>query len=75
MRRSAKSNVSSGAATPPPAKVEAAAEQSRFHAAAIDTDGTDIDLRNVDLTVGGQELLVGARVLLEDGIKYGLIGR
>ena len=75
MRRSAKSNAASGTTTPTPAKVEAAAEQSRFHAATIDADGTEIDLHNVDLMVGGQELLVGARVLLEEGVKYGMIGR
>lgn len=75
MTRSSKSATPSGTATPRAVKVEAAAEQSRFHAATIDTDGTEIDLINVDLTVGGRELLVGARVHLEEGVKYGMVGR
>ncbi|WVQ84280.1 hypothetical protein IAT38_006432 [Cryptococcus sp. DSM 104549] len=62
--------------TTPHSHIEARAQQSRFHAATLDsTTSLDIDLIDVDLSAGGRELIAGARVHLQSGIKYGLIGR
>ncbi|ODO05526.1 hypothetical protein I350_04577 [Cryptococcus amylolentus CBS 6273] len=58
------------------AHIEARAQQSRFHAATLNsTSALDIDLQDVDLTVGERELVSGARVHLKSEVKYGLVGR
>lgn len=60
----------------PSSQVEATAKQSRFHTATLDsTSSSEIDLHDVCLAVSGRELLNGARIHLQDGIKYGLTGR
>lgn len=57
-------------------QIEARAQQSRFHSATLDpTASTEIDLLDVDLSVGDRELLTGARIHLQEGVKYGLMGR
>ena len=60
----------------PFAHIEVTAQQSRFHSATLDFSGsTDVDLLDVTIVVGERELLSGARIRLQDGVKYGLIGR
>eukprot|EP00960_Hanusia_phi_P035248 751572-Hanusia_phi.AAC.6 len=51
--------------------IEASAQGSRF---AID-ESLSIDLKDVNISVEGRELLVGAHVLLKPCVHYGLLGR
>lgn len=55
--------------------VTATSQQSRFHAATLDADTTEIDLETVCVAVGGAEVLVDASLKLREGVRYGLIGR
>ncbi|KAG9284858.1 hypothetical protein G9A89_003781 [Geosiphon pyriformis] len=50
-------------------------QQSRFHTETLETLSKEVDLRDVNLTVGTKELLVDARLKLKTGVHYGLIGR
>jgi hypothetical protein len=56
-------------------RIEARAQQSRFHLATIDPASTEIDLYDVDISVGEVELVTGARIHLQEGVKYALKGR
>lgn len=57
-------------------KVEVTAQQSRFHSATIDPTGTtEIDLIDVNISIGDRELLSHQRIHLQDGVKYALLGR
>lgn len=55
--------------------VTAYSQQSRFHSATVTTLSKDVDLRDVNLTIGERELLVDTRLWLKAGTHYGLVGR
>ena len=52
----------------------ATSQQSRFHSETLETCCEDVDLKNVNLLVGDQELLADAALRLFSGVHYGLIG-
>ncbi|KAJ1722735.1 hypothetical protein LPJ53_002872 [Coemansia erecta] len=55
--------------------VQAYSQQSRFHNETVTTLSKDIDLKDVNVTVGDHELLVDARLWLKAGCHYGMVGR
>ncbi|KAJ2456237.1 hypothetical protein EV183_000164 [Coemansia sp. RSA 2336] len=71
---------SSKAATPKsakikPPKVQAFSQQSRFHTETVTTLSNDVDLKDVNVIVDDNELLVDARLWLKAGYHYGMVGR
>ncbi|CAO3567323.1 unnamed protein product [Mortierella alpina] len=57
------------------ALVEAFAQQSRFHEETMQTLSKEVDLQQVNITIGGQPLLQDTRLWFKSGTMYGLIGR
>lgn len=57
-----------------PARIVATSRQTRFNP-LVQGDASEVDLNDVDISVGEREILVDARIRLKNGIKYGLIGR
>ncbi|KAF9963676.1 hypothetical protein BGZ70_007250 [Mortierella alpina] len=57
------------------ALVEAFAQQSRFHEETMETLSKEVDLQQVNITIGGQPLLQDTRLWFKSGTMYGLIGR
>lgn len=55
--------------------IQATSQQSRFHAATLDADTSEVDLAGVTISVGELEVLVDADLTLKEGVRYGLIGR
>ncbi|KAI8893693.1 P-loop containing nucleoside triphosphate hydrolase protein [Globomyces pollinis-pini] len=55
--------------------IEAKTRQSRFYLDTIDTLSNDVDLKTVDILIGGNPVLVDAEFKLFSGVKYGLVGR
>ncbi|KAJ2727042.1 hypothetical protein GGI07_000160 [Coemansia sp. Benny D115] len=55
--------------------VNAYSQQSRFHAETVTTLSKDVDLKDVNVTVGDNELLVDTRLWLKAGCHYGMVGR
>lgn len=60
---------------PPPEGLTATSQQSRFHTAPSASGAQLIDIRDVQLSFGTRDLLMGAHLRLEAGTHYGLIGR
>ncbi|CAG8599200.1 5832_t:CDS:2, partial [Paraglomus occultum] len=60
---------------PTTGEIVAYAQQSRFHTETLETLNKDIDLKDVNITIGIKELLTDARLQLKSGVHYGLIGR
>ncbi|CAG8721939.1 2790_t:CDS:2, partial [Acaulospora morrowiae] len=56
-------------------EIVAYSQQSRFHTETLETLSKEVDLKDVNITVGHQELLVDSRLQLKTGVHYGLIGR
>ncbi|CAG8572216.1 2439_t:CDS:2 [Funneliformis caledonium] len=56
-------------------EIVAYSQQSRFHTETLETLSKEVDLKDVNITVGHKELLVDARLQLKTGVHYGLIGR
>ena len=52
----------------------ATSRQTRFNP-LVQGDASEVDLNDVDISIGEREILVDARIRLKSGIKYGLIGR
>ena len=52
--------------------ITATSQQTRFDPSV--TNASEIDLCDVDITVGEREILTSARVRLKSGTRYGLIG-
>ena len=48
---------------------------NRFHEATIDHSSKEIHLNGVDLTIGGNELLINSQLKIEADSYYGLVGR
>ncbi|KAF9275655.1 hypothetical protein BGZ68_010626 [Mortierella alpina] len=57
------------------ALVEAFSQQSRFHEETIETLSKEVDLKQVNINIGGQPLLQDTRLWFKSGTMYGLIGR
>ncbi|KAF9933032.1 hypothetical protein FBU30_006707 [Linnemannia zychae] len=57
------------------AVVEAYSQQSRFHEETIETLSKEVDLKQVNINIGGQPLLKDTRLWFKSGTMYGLIGR
>ncbi|KAF9203243.1 hypothetical protein BGZ49_006636 [Haplosporangium sp. Z 27] len=57
------------------AVVEAFSQQSRFHEETIETLSKEVDLKQVNITIGGQPLLKDTRLWFKSGTMYGLVGR
>lgn len=58
-----------------PTGVVATSQVSRFAADTWDTLSSDIDLHQVNISVGDRELLVDTDLRLFSGVRYGLVGR
>ncbi|KDQ06596.1 hypothetical protein BOTBODRAFT_246354 [Botryobasidium botryosum FD-172 SS1] len=56
-------------------KIIATSQTSRFHVDTITTLSQEIDLKQVNISVGNLDLLVDAHVRLKTGIRYALVGR
>lgn len=52
--------------------IVATSQQTRFDPASV--NATEIDLRDVSISIGKTEVLQDARILLKSGTRYGLIG-
>ncbi|CAG8447406.1 10997_t:CDS:2 [Ambispora gerdemannii] len=58
-----------------PNEIFAYSQQSRFHTETLETLSKEVDLKDVNITIGNKELLVDSRLQLKTGVNYGLIGR
>ncbi|GBC04818.1 hypothetical protein RclHR1_00590004 [Rhizophagus clarus] len=56
-------------------EIVAYSQQSRFHTETLETLSKEVDLTDVNITVGSKDLLVDAKLQLKTGVHYGLIGR
>ncbi|PKY48786.1 P-loop containing nucleoside triphosphate hydrolase protein [Rhizophagus irregularis] len=56
-------------------EIVAYSQQSRFHTETLETLSKEVDLKDVNITVGNKELLVDAKLQLKTGVHYGLVGR
>ncbi|KAG0182533.1 hypothetical protein DFQ28_001984, partial [Apophysomyces sp. BC1034] len=79
-RRGRRSKKSEGQRTPSQdepeeANIIAISQQSRFHLETLETMNTEIDLRDVQLSVNQVDLLVDAKLKLKAGTRYGLVGQ
>ncbi|KAG0010744.1 hypothetical protein BGZ80_001214 [Entomortierella chlamydospora] len=55
--------------------VEAFSQQSRFHEETIETLSKEVDLKQVNIIIGGQPLLQDTRLWFKSGTMYGFVGR
>lgn len=55
--------------------IVAYSQQSRFHRETFDANSTDIDLKDVNVSVNDRELLVDAHLRLKPGMRYGMVGQ
>lgn len=54
--------------------IHCSSQQTRFHAETLDTS-SEIDLKDVTISIGEHEILEGAHLRLKSGVKYALVGR
>ncbi|KAK4701684.1 hypothetical protein P7C70_g4544, partial [Phenoliferia sp. Uapishka_3] len=57
-----------------PAGIVATSQQSRFHAATLDTS-LEVDVLDCTIAIGERELISGSHLRLKQGVRYGLVGR
>ncbi|KAF8314433.1 P-loop containing nucleoside triphosphate hydrolase protein [Clavulina sp. PMI_390] len=77
------SQTSKKASAPPSVKgagtsgplITATSQQSRFHVDTITTLSKEIDLKQVNISIGDNDLIVDAHLKLKTGIHYSLSGR
>lgn len=55
-------------------RIVATSRQTRFNP-LVQGDASEVDLNDVNISVGEREILVDGRIRLKGGMKYGLIGR
>ncbi|KAI9104731.1 P-loop containing nucleoside triphosphate hydrolase protein [Phlyctochytrium arcticum] len=60
---------------PKKSELVATSQVSRFHKETLETLSNDVDLKDVNITIGDRALLVDAHLKLFKGVHYGLIGR
>ena len=56
-------------------KITATSQQSRFHAGTADANHSDVDLKEVTVSIGSLELVTDSRLKLKEGVRYALVGR
>ncbi|RUS21444.1 hypothetical protein BC937DRAFT_92673 [Endogone sp. FLAS-F59071] len=78
-RREKKPTAAASAAADSPSVSEpelvAISQQSRFHLETVEAFTTEIDLKQVTITIGDRDLLTNAHLRLKAGVKYGLVGK
>ena len=52
----------------------ATSRQTRFNP-LVQGDASEVDLNDVNITIGEREILVDGRIRLKGGVRYGMIGR
>ena len=57
------------------AKIKAYSQQSRFHTDAIEKDTKSLNLKGVCVSIGERDLLNDTDLVIEPGLRYGLLGR
>ncbi|KAJ3094318.1 hypothetical protein HDU97_008246 [Phlyctochytrium planicorne] len=57
------------------AEIVATTQTTRFHVDTLETSSNDIDLKEVNISVGDHVILASANLRLFAGVHYGLIGR
>ncbi|EJD53221.1 P-loop containing nucleoside triphosphate hydrolase protein [Auricularia subglabra TFB-10046 SS5] len=55
--------------------ITATSQTSRFHVDTISTLSSELDLKQVNIAIGNEDLLVDAHVRFKAGVRYGLVGR
>ncbi|KAH7341316.1 P-loop containing nucleoside triphosphate hydrolase protein [Rhizoctonia solani] len=60
---------------PAPGQIVATSQTSRFHVDTLTTLSKEIDLHQVNISIGTRDILVDAHLRLKAGVKYGLVGR
>ncbi|KAG0252219.1 hypothetical protein BG011_007113 [Mortierella polycephala] len=55
--------------------IEAYSQQSRFYEETLETLSKEVDLKQVNITIGDQPLLKDTRLWFKSGTMYGLVGR
>ncbi|ELU37416.1 ABC transporter, putative [Rhizoctonia solani AG-1 IA] len=56
-------------------QIVATSQTSRFHVDTLTTLSREIDLHQVNISVGIRDILIDAHLRLKTGVKYGLVGR
>ncbi|KAG9075929.1 hypothetical protein FS749_012341, partial [Ceratobasidium sp. UAMH 11750] len=56
-------------------KIVATSQTSRFHVDTLTTLSKEIDLRQVNISIGNRDILVDAHLRLKANVRYGLVGR
>jgi ATPase subunit of ABC transporter with duplicated ATPase domains len=69
------SNISGAVQEQDPGVIEATSIQSRFHVDTVETLSNDIDIKKLNITIGGRPVLEDTELRLFSGVKYGLVGR
>ena len=57
-----------------PSGIVATSRQTRFNP-LVQGDASEVDLHDVNISIGEREILVDGRIRMKGGVKYGLIGR
>ena len=55
--------------------IHATSQETRFYVDATDSASLEIDLKDVCVSLAGNELLTNAHLRLKSGVHYGLVGR
>jgi ATPase subunit of ABC transporter with duplicated ATPase domains len=69
------SNITGAVEEQNPDVIEATSIQSRFHVDTVETLSNDIDMKTLNISIGGRPVLEDAELRLFSGVKYGLVGR
>ncbi|KEP47757.1 ATP-binding ABC transporter [Rhizoctonia solani 123E] len=56
-------------------QIVATSQTSRFHVDTLTTLSKEIDLHQVNISIGTRDILVDAHLRLKTGVRYGLVGR
>ncbi|KAL8277263.1 hypothetical protein RQP46_010332 [Phenoliferia psychrophenolica] len=54
--------------------IVATSQQSRFHAATLDSS-LEVDLNDINISIGERDLITSSHLRLKQGVRYGLVGR
>ncbi|KAG8786659.1 hypothetical protein FRC12_016405 [Ceratobasidium sp. 428] len=56
-------------------QIVATSQTSRFHVDTLTTLSKEIDLKQVNISIGNRDILTDAHLRLKTGVRYGLVGR
>ncbi|QRV90137.1 ABC transporter [Ceratobasidium sp. AG-Ba] len=56
-------------------RIVATSQTSRFHVDTLTTLSKEIDLQQVNISIGNRDILVDAHLRLKSNVRYGLVGR